>query len=351
MKRLLISLFLCGELFAQGLSQKTAVRILYVGWGSPKLTALNAENIAQYEEAAPFDGLLFFFGTSDVMNPKVRYDYERHALPNVEKYNAIPFKRFKHNFAHVLIDQNKIDWFDDMAWEVISNNWAVTARAARECGLDGIAFDPECYGVYPVTSYWQSKYYLKSDHTRLPADYVAAARRRGREIGLAVFSEYPAARLFSFYLWSFKSDLMGAFCNGILDVMPKDGALVDGDEWNGYMAKADEAYKAMAKHKADGYGMLDKKHHQKQKAQGQLAVSFYLDEYVRLKNTGKYNNQKLASLFDKNLKYARKACDGYIWIYGEKGTWWDFDAKPGVKTWDEQLPGFRRALFQKRPPN
>ena len=156
MKRLLISLFLCGELFAQGLAQKTDVRILYVGWGSPKLTALNAENIAQYEEAAPFDGLLFFFGTSDVMNPKVRYDYEHHALPNVKKYQAIPFKRFKHNFAHVLIDQNKIDWFDDKAWEVISNNWAVTARAARECGLDGIAFDPECNGVYPVTSYWRS---------------------------------------------------------------------------------------------------------------------------------------------------------------------------------------------------
>ena len=51
--------------------------------------------------------------------------------------------------------------------------------------------------------------------------------------GAAVFGEYPSARLFSFYLWSFKSDLMGALCNGILDVMPATGALIDGDEWNG----------------------------------------------------------------------------------------------------------------------
>ena len=284
------------------------------------------------------------------MNPKGKYDYGRHALPNVEKYKSLPFRRYRHNFAGVLIDQNTIDWFSDEDWAVISNNWAVTARAARECGMDGIIFDPECYGIYPVTSYWTSKYYLKTDRTHMPADYLAVARRRGREIGAAVFGEFPSARLLSFYFWSFKSDLMGALCNGILDVMPATGALIDGDEWNGYMAKNDEAYKAMARNKEDGYGMLDRKHRQKQKAQGQLAVSFYLDEYVRLKKSGGYSALKLRQLFARNLKSARRVSDGYIWIYGEKGTWWEFAAKSGVKTWDEQLPGFREALFGRGRP-
>ena len=349
MKRILLLLLLCADAFAQGLAQKSDIHILYIGWGSPKLGALTPDNVAQYEEAAPFDGILVYVGTSDVMNPKVKYDYDRHARPQVEKYKSLPFKRYKHNFAACLIDQNKIDWFSDEAWSVISNNWAVTARAARECGMDGICFDPECYGVYPVTSYWSSKYYLKTDRTHLPADYLAAARRRGREIGAAVFGEYPSARLFSFYLWSFKSDLMGALCNGILDVMPDTGALIDGDEWNGYIAKNEDAYKAMAKHKEDGYGMLDRKHRQKQKKQGQLAVSFYLDEYVRYGKASGASALKLKQLFAKNLKSARRVSDGYIWIYGEKGTWWDFGAKPGQKTWDEQLPGFREVLFGRRP--
>ena len=59
MKRLLSLLLLCANAFAQGLAQKSDVHVLYIGWGSPRLGALTPENVAQYEEAAPFDGLLF----------------------------------------------------------------------------------------------------------------------------------------------------------------------------------------------------------------------------------------------------------------------------------------------------
>ncbi len=326
------------------------IKILYTGWGAPQLDALK-KNVDAYEKLAPFDGLLIHMGVSDLMNPRAELKYDGYIKSMVKKYKSIRFKKYKHNFVATLIDQNTVEWLNDDAWEVIANNWGVAARVAREGGFDGIHFDPEGYGTYPVNNYWTSAYFLKIDKRHTQADYMQAARKRGQQIGKAIFKEYPECRIFGYYLWSFGGDLMAEMCNGILDVMPKGAALIDGDEWRGYCGKNEDAYKSMKKNVLNGYGMLDKKHKDMYKRQGQLAPAFYLDAYAYPKDNGCldpviYKNDP-KDLFKKNLKAAKKASGGYIWIYGEKGTWWK-EITPDAKyeDWRKILPGFYEVLFK-----
>lgn len=326
---------------------RQAPKLIHAGWVTPTIDELK-RNVAQIEQEAPFDGLILHMGVTDVMNPASPLEYNGAMRRSAEAFKAIPFKQYTDNFLGVMIDQHTINWFSDTEWTNLVVNWGVAARLAVEAGFVGLAFDPECYGVYPVTSYWQSSYYLKTDKARRAADYLAAARRRGQEVGQAIFGAYPDIKFFSFYFWSMGADLLGAFCNGVLDVMPPGAAMIDGDEWRGYCAKNEKAYADMARNQRTGYGMLDRKHSGRYRAQGQLAPAFYLDAYANPENgclLPAIRHEKPARLFADNLKHARRHSGGYIWIYGEKGTWWDKGDANKFKPWTVQLPGFRETLF------
>lgn len=50
-----------------------------------------------------------------------------------------------------------------------------------------------------------------------------------------------------------------------------------------------------------------------------------------------------AKYFKDNVKYARKAATaGFLWVYGEKGSWWP---NLGAELWETQVPGITDALF------
>jgi hypothetical protein len=326
---------------------RQAPKLIHAGWVTPTINELK-RNVTQIEQEAPFDGLILHMGVTDVMNPESPMQYNGAMSRSAEAFKAIPFKQYTDNFLGVMIDQHTINWFSDTEWTNLVVNWGVAARLAAEAGFVGLAFDPECYGVYPVTSYWQSSYYLKTDKARRAADYLAAARRRGQEVGQAIFGAYPDIKFFSFYFWSMGADLLGAFCNGLLDVMPPGAAMIDGDEWRGYCAKNEQAYAAMDANLRTGYGMLDPKHTEKHQTQGQLAPAFYLDAYANPENGCLHPTIKQvepATLFARNLEHAQRYSGGYIWIYGEKGTWWDKGDANKFKPWTVQLPGFRETLF------
>ncbi len=328
------------------------VKFICANWGSPTLDKLK-KNVDKYEEAAPFDGIIISMGVIDVMNAAEPLKYNDYIKGLVKKYRSIKFKKYKHNFVSTMIDQHEPKWLDDKAWEVIANNWRVAAKVAKKAGFVGILFDPEGYGTYPVNNYWTSAYYMKTDILHKKEDYLKAARKRGQQVGEGMFKEFPELKLFGFYLWSFRSDLMGEFCNGILDKMPKDAAMIDGDEWRGYCAKNDDVYKNMKKNSLTGYGLLDKKHRQMYRKQGQIAPAFYLDAYARPAANGcltpTVNQVGPLKLFRNNIKAAKRYSGGYIWIYGEQGTWWK-SVEPNVKyeDWDVQLPGFKKVLFNQK---
>ena len=331
---------------AEPAGSRQTPKVIHAGWVTPTIDELK-RNVAKIEQEAPFDGLIVHLGVTDVMNPRPM-KYDAGLRRRAQEFKSIKFKKYTDNFLGVMIDQNPINWFSDKAWKPIAENWEVAARVAAQAGCVGLVFDPECYGVYPVSSYWKSSYYLKRDKVHTETDYHAAARARGRQVGEKLFQRFPRLKFFGFYLWSFNADLLGAFCNGLLDVMPPGAAMIDGDEWRGYCAKNEKAYADMARNQRTGYGMLDPKHIVKYQTQGQLAPSFYIDAYANPENgclQPTIKQVEPATLFAENLKHAQRYSGGYIWIYGEKGTWWDKGDANKFKPWTVQLPGFRETLF------
>ena len=355
---------------------KDEPRLVSVGSRLPKLADLK-DNVALYEEQAPFDGVMFHVGLSDVFKGEQFSDSDKErARANGKIFKQIRFAKWKYNFLGILIDQRKPMWFDEDYWSNVAKNWALAAKLAKQIGMVGVCFDPEGYGIHPVQSYWKSSWWLKGggkpkggvvqppDLAHTEKDYLDIARKRGQQVGEAVFKEFPEIILWSYYAWSFGADLMGAFCNGILDVMPPKARLIDGDEWTGYCAKGEAAYDRMIERNKTGCGMLDKRLMAKHKAQGGFAPAFYMDAYARPEAsqclTPAINKAKSKIHFFKdNLKCAkRKATGGHIWIYGEKNTWWtppektlremEKSGKKPTPTWEEAIPGIREALFGDR---
>jgi hypothetical protein len=344
---------------------KDEPKLVSVGSQLPRLGDLK-ENITLYEEQAPFDGVSVHVGLSDVFNPEPFSDAAKdQARANGKLFKQIRFAKWKYNFLAVLIDQRKPLWFDEGYWTNVARNWALAAKFAKQIGMVGICLDPEGYGVYPVQSHWRSSWWMKTEKTtHTEKEYLDIARKRGQQVGEAVFKEFPEIVLWGYYAWSFGADLMGAFCNGILDVIPPKAKLVDGDEWSGYCAKSEAAYDRMADRNKTGCGMLDKRLLSKHKAQGGFAPAFYMDAYARPEASQclipDINKAKSKMHFFKdNMKCAkRKATGGHIWIYGEKNTWWTPPekalremAKSGKKptpTWEEAIPGIREVLFGDR---
>lgn len=338
------------------------VYIIHYGWMQPSLDDLRV-HVAEMEEEAPFDGLVLQMGVTDVMGQNdIRYGDAPKDF--VKRYRMVKFKRYAHNFALVMADQSRPDWFDDRYWKRVARNFATAADVVAKAGMEGLCFDPEGYGVYPVTSYWTSKWFLDREakpewkgekHTR--EQYLEAARQRGREVGAAMFAKAPKMRFWGLYLYSFGADLMGEFCNGLLDVMPKTAALVDGDEWRGYCSTGESAYENLAARKKSGCGMLDKKHQAPYRRLGQLAVAFYMDFYADAKSPifeGRPDAFREAGrTFKENLRSAKRVAGDYVWVYGESGQWWDFEKYKGKNKypmWDDKVKGARAALFAGRLP-
>lgn len=256
---------LCLLAAAVGAAPSEGVKLVGCGWKQPKLADLKA-NPKLYEEQAPFDGLIFCFPDGeDVFNPKGFGSPQKAGIAaDTAFFKNIKFKRWKFNFLDVMIDQRSPEWFDDAAWKNILDNWKTVAKAAKDAGMVGIRLDSECYGVWPVNSYYKSSYWIKGD-AKHPPDLVhdadafrAKARERGREVGKVIFREFPNMIFFGYYLWSFQTELLNEFCNGILEEAPKTAKIADGDEWKGYCAKGEADFKAIAQRSADGYGGVDK---------------------------------------------------------------------------------------------
>ena len=354
--------------------------LIHAGWVGPSLEFLK-EHVEEVEAQAPFDGYLFGMDvTCPMYNQKIEINEQ--VKNKIKLYKQIKFKRATHNFLSIMIDQAKPDWFDDKYWKTVAENFAVVAKVVAMTDMEGVAWDTECYGVYPVNSYWTSAYFIKEEEKKAkksvvrrpanrkgakaengvhtPEEYRAIARERGRQLGAAMYKECPNLKLWVYYLWSYKSDLMGAFCNGLLETMPDTARLIDGDEWRGYCMADENGYKPMAEDNRKGYGQLDSKLVQKHRKVGGVAPAFYLDFYADPKSTlyewqpRKNYEGNPARLLKRQLREAkRNATGGHIWIYGEKGQFWDWTKfKKGKATmanrfpmWEEKIPGIRKAIF------
>jgi len=341
-------------------------KVIDVSWSNPTVDYLE-KNIDRMEKEAPLDGLVvrflakgktkdgkdFTVGSNCLMGKTpIKYEW---FMDTIVKYKSIPFKKFTDNFFYAVVSPGNMDWFSDSDWEAVCNNFGIASKIAKEVGMRGILFDPEEY----AEKFWDYST-VKGDHSF--AECVKIARQRGQQFGNAIFKEYPDIKIFCLSLLSLESgrSLIHSFYNGVYDVMPPTAIMIEGCEALGYAAKRPGDYDDMRLNMDRGLlPLVASSNYSKYRSQTQLAPAFYMDGIFVIKD-GNYWHDVLKPEIDtfppteflrKNLMYALKISDEYVWIYGECASWWSNSEHPRAQqTWEQIIPGVTGAIKQATDP-
>lgn len=285
------------------------------------------------------------------------------------------FKQFTDIFIRFSCRGN-LEWFDDAGWAQATKKIAMLAKFAKENKCVGLRMDPEFYGN-------QTKMSFKFDPA-LGHSYDETwqkARQRGRDFMAAAAQVYPDMKLLIFFGLSVQFNyaktmdpyhamsnaryaLFYGFLNGMYDAMTPQMLIIDGNETAGYRAQDETAYfKAYAEYKAHAWRLLAPENQSKW-LQTSLGTSIYLDAYFHdnkhswdIAPNLDFNAPERLAMFERNLGYAGKWSDEYIWIYGEVGRWWSREhtiwswGKLTVKYWEDFAPGFVDAVRRVTFPN
>ena len=356
-------------------------KLIECSWTTPSVEFLR-DNIREMEADAPYDGIRIKLEATVTENGREfhcqpytifsavswRYEYFRE---QIEALKQVPFKRFTDNFLMTTVCPGVADWFDDAAWSAVCNNFAIMAKIARETGMKGICFDPEQYNT-PLFSYSPGS----------PYSYEATlqqARRRGRQWGEAIFHEYPAITILSFFWISMnlgcayadqpeehlQKALIIPFINGVYDVLPPEAKLVDGHENGGYRATTPEQFfRLLYDVKSLAPALIDERNREKYRRQTQLAPAIYLDAFfVHPPESMWYlpaPETNRLEVFRRALHNAAAVSDEYLWTWGEQCRWWDCDFEPWQEElvhrngfgnrWEESVPGVTRTIREVMEP-
>ena len=275
-------------------------------------------------------------------------------------------RAFKHCFFRCYwtpYNGNRVSWTNDAAWAQFSSNMQVIASVARRGGAVGICVDAEDYGN--IGQYWRKPF-------EPPMQALAGvARDRGRQIGRAIFEEFPDVKLLSFWFMSLnesyatsgdparamigKGDLWPLFVNGIMDVMPPEAQLIDGDEhayW--YRSGRHQFEMSNVRQRTRALALVAPENRDKYRRQMRVGFGQYLDNYTEPKRE-MYNAGLDA--FRQCLDEALYASDEYVWLWGERRRWvkWpDLRSYAWMKireeTWEERLPGLAGMLMEAKNP-
>ncbi len=269
--------------------------------------------------------------------------------------------KFQHNLICTYwAPRRRLAWNDDDAWANAAHNLAIAAWIAHSGGAKGLLMDPEDYP--------RSQQYTLQPEDGPYLETAALARRRGAQVMQAMAAEFPDITLLSFWLFSMNRTLYQTkvdladyahardilwphFLNGFLDAIPPGATMVDATEHGYRFAAADQDFFMSAWEIARCAPMLvAPENRAKYRNQVQAGFGLYLDMYTNDEKSpwyfGPLNGSRLNHL-RANFRQARRASDQYCWIYGEKYRWikWDWKFKDrDAATWEEQLPGFERAL-------
>jgi hypothetical protein len=352
-------------------------KFIQLGWDIPSTVELR-EHWREMEQTTPFDGVMFRVETRDDQGKRLSSQaiwdaqpWNRDWLkPALEDLSACRFQRFQDNFVRFNASPGNLAWDDDAGWAALAEKAGHCAWLMKQSGCRGLAIDFESYG--------EPQFRFESEHGRTFAEASGLARRRGAQFVQSVASEFPDAVLLALWLNSihFKAGrsvqpdgilvssaygLLPAFIDGMLDALPPDMVLVDGCE-NGYYMDSAEAYLHAAHEMRSWNGaaarLVSPENRAKYRQQVQAGFGFYLDMYLNPEGNRYYfpplDGSRLARL-ERNLGFARKAADQYVWIYGEQCRWWgplrDLPNTVGQgRLWEEAMPGITRAIAYARDP-
>ena len=257
--------------------------------------------------------------------------------------------------------EDRIAWNDDAGWRIFANNMGVVARTAKEGGLKGLFLDWEDYG--------NSDQFKRTEHDPPLAETIGLARRRGREIGNAVFGAFPDIRFFSYWWLCVGSGfaglqeterayrqqdfVWGAFVNGLLDVIPDTAQLIDGREHYHLESCHNDFYKHSADIQIACQSLVAPENRAKYRRALSVSFGHYLDMYVNDASVSRWyfgpEGGSRLEHFRRNIEQAARAASEYVWLYGEKGLYVPFEGCGSKwvaqqKTWEERLPGWSEAV-------
>ncbi len=263
----------------------------------------------------------------------------------------------------------RLAWDDDEAWERAAHNMGIIAWLAKAGRVDGLFIDPEDYNAtgqfHPCPE--------EGDY----ATISRLARRRGAQIVSAMAAENPDLHIVFYWLLSWTTRWLGApetdlaaiaaqredpwppFVNGMLDALPPEMRLADGNEF-GYLfsAEKEDYVKDSARQRHILSALVAPENLRTFHANVQVSSGHYLDCYVNGDSSHWYkpplNGSRLARLED-DLHQGFAIADEAVWVYGEQRqvvTWTGNAARwNGVNTWDQELSGFADVLRRTGDPH
>lgn len=331
-----------------------------------------AHNLAAFE-ALPLDGVSLAVKTNDtngavasfqsiMTDPRWNRDLLAHQLPYIKKCGS---GSLKHNFLIAYwAPAKRLAWNDDNAWEQFAHNMRVLAWLAKAGDAKGLMVDHE---DYPET-----RQFYRLPHEPPYQQMTQIARKRGAQIMHAMAAEYPEITLLSFWLLSLDSaiindpdplaaaaylnDLWPAFLNGMMDALPPQARLVDGNE-HGYLYRAEhnDFYLAAWRLQNKAIALVAPENRTTYRNQLLTGFGLYLDAYINPPDSPWHFEELEGSRLNRmryNFEQAINASSEYVWVYGEKLSWINWaDKKPSPHpTWDEKLPGFNSVLAYLKNP-
>jgi len=328
------------------------------GWHMPDSGYIR-QNIASMEKL-PYSGLIFgdFYpfwkGLRNQQGDLAVY---------VENVKATKFHKFTDNFMGVESgNDGSFDWFDEASCRDMIDNWRTLARAAKQAGLKGIKFDPECYeGPSPFN--FET---LKQHETKTPEEYQKQVEKVSSQIIEAINEEYPNITMI-FYFGPSVADyprklkgwcgMMPAFVDGMIKSAKPGFKIVDGfEQAYGYRTEkqySDARDKMVGTAKHSAFPSAYRKH-------VQVGFSFWPDQMAGNPTIGRksfdindittnyYVPDEVAYAANNSLRYT----DEYVWMWAESFDVWNaqtmvYDAT-GAYVNKPIPPGYIEALAKAR---
>ena len=278
--------------------------------------------------------------------------------------------RARDSFLALRAAPGDVDWFDDAGWRETVDHWRLMARSAKLGGLRGLAFDPAPgSGRGPL-------FYFPAQSQRLEKDFAAyakIARDRGREVMLAVATEFPEAvilcpTLYSEFLPLLAGDsspaallpshrlgLLPAFLDGWWDAATPKIQIVDGCRPVSRTATSEPDFlRTFASLRTQAPRLAAAEHRTKLRSQLLIGHGLILDDFLTQKSPNGKSAEPVQTSPEARLSNhanaALRASDGWIWIDGTAGRWWSTNAENTSPLWPDAFPGVTAALTRARTP-
>lgn len=316
-------------------------KLIEWGWDEPD-TAFIRQNIAKMEEY-PFDGFVFHVNSSKGGNftwemwggREFGLEEFRHG---VEDLKASEFRRFTDRFLRVNVTPGNVDWFQDDAWAVVLNNFAVAAQVAREGGCQGFLFDVEQYNDAPF-DYGKQKHRGQKSF----AEYQAKVLQRGREWIEAVNCHFPDITILLTFGYRLaqppagktRADvsygLLADFLDGLLQGCSEKTKIVDAWEFS-YPYKRREQFEEASK-TIKSHSLAWTADREKYRRHVSAGFGIWMDCHWRQTGWNLDDHSKnhfTPEEFQSSVRAALDTSDQYVWIYTEQPRWWTAEQLPSA---------------------